>query len=111
MKVKLTDGRTLHMQFMVSHHKRRHVTGCRLELASDDGSESPIEVGRDAVCHAGNTYNKVAGKVLALDRAMRTLRTFADVRRQDRKQVWGRFYRAMRQSPDIQAMSGYGEYL
>lgn len=112
MKVELTDGRTLHMQFFVQHTKQQHVTTCLLGLGSDDGSEGPIEVARTAACHAGDKYNKVFGKVLALDRAMVTLRALhVEVCREDRKAVWGRFYRAMAQSPDVQAMSGYGAYL
>ena len=111
MEVKLTDGQTLHMQFTVEHPKRQHVTTCRLRLESDDGTKCPIVAIHTAACHLRDKYNKVTGKVLALDRAMRSLRTFTGVCREDRKAVWARFYRAMAQSPDVQVMSGYGAYL
>ena len=111
MEVKLTDGQTLHMQFTVEHPKRQHVTTCRLRLKNGDWMNCPMEVTSTATCYVRDKYNKVTGKVLALDRAMRSLRTFTGVCREDRKAVWARFYRAMAQSPDVQVMSGYGAYL
>lgn len=104
MKVLLTSGKAIYVEFTVIHKekKRNHSTKCEIFDGKDKKDDRvPVSVGI-AKCNQKDKYNKAIGKARALDRAIKNIYNLKD-QRNIRKKIWVRFFDLL-QTPDKESL-------
>ena len=116
MKVTLSKGATVYVDFYVKHRRRSNpITICEITDACwSDGSSEPTGNGKTgtlllgrgvAYCCRKDRYNKVLGKAKALSRAMQNWSTMNRITdRPTRMEIWKTFDKHFSRSPDMERM-------
>ena len=108
MRVQLSDGRIVQFVFRVRRKKHgNHTSLCMLSVFRDAESELASRYYGEAHCCRGDKYNKVMGKVVALERAMGHLMVSEGCERQGRVAIWNAFRECFKDCPDARILGRF----